>query len=119
MKSEMQTALRHAVSRRALLKSAAAVTAVRTMTAQQTTTSTTLVYIGTYTPNGEGIHLFQMDPTTGFLTQKKVFPSSSPSSIAIAPNGRFLYAVNEISNFMGGTTGSVRSEEHTSELQSR
>lgn len=65
-------------------------------------------YVGTYTPNGQGIYLFSLDPATGTLTQVKVAAAvPSPSWLAIHPNGQYLYAVNEISNFNGGTTGSV------------
>ena len=67
-----------------------------------------LAYIGAYTPNGQGIYLFSMDPSSGALTQIKVAAAiPSPSWLAIHPQGQFLYAVNEISNFNGGTTGSV------------
>jgi 6-phosphogluconolactonase (cycloisomerase 2 family) len=69
-----------------------------------------LAYAGAYTPNGQGIHLFSMDPSTGKLTQVKVAAATpSPAWIAIHPNGKYLYAANEISNFNGGTTGSATS----------
>ena len=69
-----------------------------------------LAYAGAYTPNGQGIYLFRMEPATGKLTQIKVAAATpSPSWIAIHPNGRNLYAANEVSNFNGGTTGSVTS----------
>src|SRR5579885_186697 len=58
--------------------------------------------------NGQGIYLFSMDPGNGALTQVKVVSTvPSPSWMAIHPQGGFLYALNEISNFNGGTTGSV------------
>ena len=67
-----------------------------------------LAYVGAYTPNGQGIYLFGFDLATGTLTQIKVAAAiPSPSWIAIHPNGKYLYAVNEISNFNGGTSGSV------------
>src|SRR4030095_11292452 len=67
-----------------------------------------LAYVGTYTPNGQGIYLFSFDLGTGALTQIKVAAAiPSPSWIAIHPNGKYLYAVNEISNFNGTTGGSV------------
>jgi 6-phosphogluconolactonase len=69
-----------------------------------------LAYVGSYTPNGQGIYLFSMDPSTGTLTQVKVAAVvPSPSWLAIHPNGKYLYAVNEISNFNGTTSGSVSS----------
>jgi 6-phosphogluconolactonase (cycloisomerase 2 family) len=49
-----------------------------------------------------------MDPASGKLTQIKVAAAiPSPSWMAIHPQGRYLYAVNEISNFGGTTSGSV------------
>jgi 6-phosphogluconolactonase len=98
------------ISRRALLKSAAAL-AIAPMTsfmAQAAAHGSILAYVGAYTPNGQGIYLFSLDLVTGLLTQIKVAAAiSSPSWLAIHPNGNYLYAVNEISNFNGGTSGSV------------
>jgi Lactonase, 7-bladed beta-propeller len=49
-----------------------------------------------------------MNPSNGRLTQIKVAAAvPSPSWLAIHPQGRFLYAVKEISNFNGTTSGSV------------
>src|SRR3712207_7562565 len=57
----------------------------------------------------EGIYLVRMDPGTGELRPGgAVFAGPNPSFLALHPDGDVLYAVNE-----------VRSEEHTSELQSR
>ena len=82
-----------------------------------------LAYVGCYTPNGQGIYLFSMDQSSGVLTKVKVAAMvPSPSWIGIHPNGKFLYCVNEISNFGGGTTGSVtafsinRSSTNTGDL---
>jgi 6-phosphogluconolactonase len=67
-----------------------------------------LLYVGSYTGNGQGIYLFSMNTSTGKLTQVKVAAAvPSPSWMAIHPQGRYLYAVNEISNFNGTTSGSV------------
>jgi 6-phosphogluconolactonase len=53
-------------------------------------------YVGTYTGNGEGIYLFQMNPQDGKLTLLKLAAkASNPSWIALSPSRRFLYAVNE------------------------
>jgi 6-phosphogluconolactonase len=75
-----------------------------------------LAYMGTYTGavgnggNGQGIYLFSLDLGTGKLTQIKVAAAvPSPSWLALHPNGNYLYTVNEISNFNGGSTGSVTS----------
>ena len=98
-----------AVSRRGLLKGAAALTAAwsaPTPVAAQSG-NPTYVYIGTYNPKGVGIYIYQMDPATGTLTLKNSVADASPSSLVVHPTGKYLYAVNEISNFNGGTTGSV------------
>ncbi len=90
------------ISRRALLKGAAALaiapgTSFRVLGAAP---DSVLAYVSTYTPNGQGIYLFSLDLKTGLLTQIKVVAKiPSPSWIATHPNGNFLYAVNEVSNF--------------------
>jgi 6-phosphogluconolactonase len=65
-------------------------------------------YVGTYSDHGEGIHLLRQDAATGDLTRVRVFPSAvNPTWLALGPDKRFLYSANEISNFEGGTSGSV------------
>lgn len=57
-----------------------------------------LLYVGTYTENGrtDGIFLVRMDPRTGDLRRVgAVNAGANPSFLAIHPNGRWLYAVNE------------------------
>jgi 6-phosphogluconolactonase (cycloisomerase 2 family) len=70
-----------------------------------------LAYVGTYTGNGgngKGIYLFRLDLKTGALTQiKLVSEIPSPGWLAIHPNGKYLYAANEISRFNDARTGSV------------
>jgi 6-phosphogluconolactonase len=67
-----------------------------------------VAYVGAYTDRGKGIHLFHVDPADGRLEPWKIVDGlPSPSSLAFDPTRRFLYAVNEISNFGGTTTGSV------------
>jgi 6-phosphogluconolactonase (cycloisomerase 2 family) len=57
--------------------------------------------------NGDGIYLYKSNPFTGELTLVKVAASTpSPSSLVASASGKFLYAVNEVSNFQG-TSGSV------------
>ena len=74
-----------------------------------------LVYVGTYTaiPNlaglkSEGIYVFRMDSVTGELTLLQVMGSViNPSFLAIHPNGKFLYAVNEVDQSEGQPGGEV------------
>lgn len=67
------------------------------------------VYVGTYTGGkSQGIYRFSLDRATGKLTPAGVVPATNnPSFLAIHPNRRFLYAVNETGNFNGQKSGAV------------
>jgi 6-phosphogluconolactonase len=64
-----------------------------------------LVYIGTYTgTKSKGIYAFRLETATGTLTPAGlVAETESPSFLAIHPNHRFLFAVNE--SFTGDKSG--------------
>jgi 6-phosphogluconolactonase len=69
-----------------------------------------LLYVGTYTKDGrsEGIHLLRMDRSSGRLRRVgSVDAGANPSFLAIHPNGRVLYAVNELEKYKGRPTGAV------------
>ena len=68
-----------------------------------------LVYIGTYTKTEEqGIHWLKLDMAMGKLTAVgKLAGQKNPSFLAIHPNKKFLYAVNEIGNYKGEKAGGV------------
>jgi 6-phosphogluconolactonase len=70
-----------------------------------------LVYVGTYTDkDSKGIYAFRFDPATGESEAVGlVATSENPSFLAVAASSKFLYAVNETSNFNGGKTGAVSS----------
>ncbi|HXB68536.1 MAG TPA: lactonase family protein [Candidatus Acidoferrales bacterium] len=70
-----------------------------------------LVYVGTYTrQDSKGIYAYRFQPSTGKLTSiGLVAETENPSFLALHPNHRFLYAVNEISNYEGQSAGSVSS----------
>lgn len=71
-----------------------------------------LLYVGTYTDEKrtDGIYLVRMDPGSGKLTQiGAVNAGANPSFLAIHPNGRFLYAVNELEKYNGKPIGAVSS----------
>ena len=72
-----------------------------------------VAYIGTYTRNkSKGIYAYRFDPKTGNATEiGLVAETSNPSFLAVHPNHRFLYAVNENSNYQGQSAGSVSSFE--------
>jgi 6-phosphogluconolactonase len=69
-----------------------------------------LLYVGTYTGGGrrDGIHLIHMDRRSGKLTLvASVDAGENPSFLAIHPNGRVLYAVNEVDKYNGKASGAV------------
>jgi 6-phosphogluconolactonase len=65
-------------------------------------------YVGTYTPNGGGIHLFLIDRANGALTQLQVVDDiRNPTWLAVNPAQTRLYAVSEIDNYDGSHNGAV------------
>lgn len=68
-----------------------------------------LAYVGTYsqgsaTAHGKGIHIFEVDATTGALSARDVFETTSnPSWLALDASRTHLYSVNSA----GGAAGSV------------
>jgi 6-phosphogluconolactonase len=68
-----------------------------------------LFYVGTYTDHGsKGIYAYRFDSATGKSTSLGLAAeSTAPSFLAMAASGRFLYAVNELSQFNGQPTGAV------------
>jgi 6-phosphogluconolactonase len=74
-------------------------------------------YIGTYTrdaPGGdsgeaqsEGIYVAKVDQETGQLEPLQTVRSDNPSFLALAPDQRFLFAINEVADFEGKEVGSV------------
>jgi 6-phosphogluconolactonase len=69
-----------------------------------------VMYVGTYTNKTEskGIYAYRFDAATGKLADGAlVAESKDPSFVAISPNGKYLYAVNEIDNFNGQQSGAV------------
>jgi len=78
-------------SRRALLQSLVALPALA-----QKNRARIWAYVGTYTPNGGGIHIYSMNPASGELTPVRVVPArNSPGWLAFDPSKQFLYSANE------------------------
>src|SRR5262245_40031818 len=75
------------------------------MAAAQPATRDIAVYFGTYTgPKSKGIYLSRLDLASGKLSEPSLAgETEQPSFLALHPNRRFLYAVNE--------TGSGRTSE--------
>src|SRR6266571_6165972 len=76
----------------------------------QAQTDGDLLYVGTYTEGtrSEGIYLVRMDRRSGKLRRVgSVNTGANPSFLAIHPNGRVLYAVNELEKYKERATGAV------------
>jgi 6-phosphogluconolactonase len=77
----------------------------------KTSGSQCLVYIGTYTGSqseSKGIYAFRMDTATGSLTPLGLAGETiSPAFLAVHPNARILYAVNEVGEIDGKKGGAV------------
>ena len=73
-------------------------------------TESDLLYVGTYTAGtrSEGIYLIRLDRRSGQLRRVgSVAAGANPSFLAIHPNGRVLYAVNELEKYKERATGAV------------
>src|SRR5260370_2377175 len=67
-----------------------------------------LAYIGTYTEKtkSKGIYALRFDDTSGKLSLMGVAAETpNPSFLALHPNGKYLYAVNELAKFNGEESG--------------
>ena len=69
----------------------------------------TRFYIGTYTgAKSKGIYVSSLDPATGKVSPPELAAETvNPSFLALHPNGRFVYAANEIDRFAGKPSGAV------------
>lgn len=69
-----------------------------------------LFYVGTYTENtkSKGIYAYRFDSATGEITSLGLAAEAvNPSFLAVHPDGRFLYAVNELGSYQGPNSGGV------------
>ena len=71
-----------------------------------------IMYVGTYTrAPSKGIYAYRFQGATGALTPAGTAglaaETENPSFLAVHPNQRFLYAVNEVSRYNGRPAGSV------------
>ena len=70
-----------------------------------------LFYVGTYTQEGsssKGIYAYRYDASTQEVTSLGLAAeTTNPSWVALHPNGRFLYAVNEVQTYNGPNSGGV------------
>ena len=122
-KNQPVSQLPHQCSRRIFLQGAAAISMLKQKSAwaqgsqTKSKNGSILAYVGTYSSpqgpegskgNGEGIYLFEMNPSTGVLSPKKVFPNgSNPSWLAFNSSKTRLYSANETATFEGASSGSL------------
>lgn len=68
-----------------------------------------LFFVGTYTrTTSKGIYSYRFDAEQGAVTPLGVAgESQNPSFLAMGPDGRVLYAVNEVNDYEGKRSGSV------------
>lgn len=69
-----------------------------------------VAFVGTYTEGSKskGIYAFSYDAANGKIEGLGLAAeTTNPSWLAISPDGRFLYAVNEIQNYKGPNSGGV------------
>jgi 6-phosphogluconolactonase len=70
-----------------------------------------LFYVGTYTEDGtksKGIYAYRYDAATAEITPLGLAAeTTNPSFVAPHPNGKYLYAVNELPNYKGPNSGGV------------
>jgi len=88
-----------------------AVLLLLTMVAAAAPQGTYVLYVGTYTEEGsksKGIYAYRYDARTGEITSLGLAAeTTNPSWVTLHPNGRFLYAVNEVGNYKGPNSGGV------------
>jgi 6-phosphogluconolactonase len=77
--------------------------------AVKTPSGTCLVYVGTYTgEKSQGIYVYRLDLASGKCASLGLAAEvKSPSFLAVHPNRKFLYSVNEISDFQNKPAGGV------------
>jgi 6-phosphogluconolactonase len=70
-----------------------------------------LFYVGTYTEEGsksKGIYAYRYDAATAQITSLGLAAeTTNPSFVAPHPNGKYLYAVNEVGKYQGPNSGGV------------
>ena len=71
-----------------------------------------LIFAGTYTDKGasQGIYAFRWDGDAGVMTPLGLAAATvNPSFLALSPDRRHLYAVNEVDDYHGEKSGSITS----------
>ena len=101
------------ISRRTFVKAAAISSlAAKTWLAQAKTAAmqdSRLLMVGTQTgPSSKGIYAFQWHPAKGELKELGLAgESNNPTFLALSPDGKHLYAANELDEYEGAKSGAV------------
>jgi 6-phosphogluconolactonase len=79
------------------------------------------LFIGTYTlgpsaAGSKGIYVYRFDATTGSLTPVSTVQTDNPSYLAVAPGGKFVYAVNETDGANPGGVSAFSFNKATGQL---
>ena len=84
-----------------------------TASAKDSRSNKYLLFAGTYTgKDSKGIYAYSFNATSSEFTPLGVAAeTTNPSFLAIDPSRRFLYAVNEVSNYKGSASGAVTAFE--------
>jgi 6-phosphogluconolactonase len=96
----------------ALAAAAGLAASIAALVAQQPASKAYTMYVGTYTSGkkaaSKGIYAYRYEAATGKATPLGLAAESvNPSFLAVHPNRRFLYAVNEITSYEGQSAGSI------------
>lgn len=72
-----------------------------------------MLFVGTRTVDGsqsKGIYSYRWDPSSGKLHQQQLAAASdNPTFLALDPDGKYLFAANELDHFEGQSSGAVSS----------
>jgi len=120
MHGSLECSLFGKASRRGFLKGAAALGAAMPVLAQARSPRSSapiFAYVGSYSlpaatdgsiGRGQGIYIFEVNPTTGALTQREVIRrATNPSFMAFDASRQHLYSVNWTAHYEGTNSGSV------------
>jgi 6-phosphogluconolactonase len=81
------------------------------------------LFVGTYTEgsfkndDSKGIYVYKFDGATGDLSPVSTAAADNPSYLAIAPGGKFLYAVNETDGAKPGGVSAFSFDKKTGQLK--
>jgi 6-phosphogluconolactonase len=97
------------ISRRRCLQLLLLLSLVTVTTAQDSPKNKHLLFVGTYTEKeSKGIYAYRWDTASSEFTPLGVAAETvNPSFLSIDPSRRFLYAVNEVPNYKGASSGAV------------